>query len=284
MSTNVVSDSAFQAGSQARLTSDVVYVKLGGSIITDKRRARTARPQVIERLAREIARAISDGYADRLIIGHGSGSYGHWVAEPYGTREGVRTAEQWRGYAEVAAAAAELNGLVTEALLRAGVRVRTIRPSASARCADGVLAHLDIRPIGEALVQGQVPLVYGDVALDSVRGGTIVSTEDIFVYLADRFEPKRVFLAGEVAGVLRPDGSVVPHITPETFPNVRSLLTGAAGADVTGGMADKIARMVGLVAAHADTVVHVFSGAKPGLLYDSIRDPATSTGTRIAVD
>ena len=49
---------------------------------------------------------------------------------------------------------------------------------------------------------GSVPVVFGDVALDEVRGGTIISTEEIFAWLAVRLRPQRVILAGEVAGVL----------------------------------------------------------------------------------
>jgi len=276
------SDQAIQASVPRPASSDVVFVKLGGSVITDKRRARTARQEVIRRLAREIAEAVVDGCVGRLILGHGSGSYGHWVANQYGTREGVHTPAQWRGYTKVAAAAAELNRIVAEALREAGVPAKTIRPSASARCRDGTLAYLETGAISAALAQGLVPLVYGDVALDSVRGGTIVSTEDIFVYLADRFKPARILLAGEVAGVLRPDGGVIAYITPETFPGVASLLSGAAGIDVTGGMADKIARMVDLVGEHPHTQVHVLSGAIPGLLGDALRDPANPAGTRIS--
>jgi isopentenyl phosphate kinase len=276
------SDQADQASVPPQASSELVFVKLGGSVITDKRRARTARLEVIRRLAGEIAEAVADGYVGRLILGHGSGSYGHWVAKQYGTREGVHTPAQWRGYYKVAAAAADLNRIVAEALRQAGVPAKTIRPSASARCKDGMLAYLDTGPVSAALAQGLVPLVYGDVALDSVRGGTIVSTEDIFVYLADRFEPARILLAGEVAGVLRPDGGVIGCITPKTFPEVASLLSGAAGVDVTGGMADKVARMVELVDVHPRTQVHVLSGAIPELLGDALRDPSTPAGTRIS--
>jgi isopentenyl phosphate kinase len=194
----------------------------------------------------------------------------------------VRTEREWRGYAEVAAAAAQLNRLVTDQLIAARVPVQSFAPSASARCGDGVLTYLDVRPIGVALDHGIVPLVFGDVAIDEVLGGTIVSTEDLFVYLADHFRPARILLVGETDGVLRSDGDMIPFITPATFARLGHVLSRSGGVDVTGGMAQKIARMVELVEARPGTEVHILSGLRPGLLYSALLSPSVRAGTRIA--
>ena len=258
-----------------------IFLKLGGSLITDKMCAYTARHEVIARLAGEVRQALDTSPDLRLLIGHGSGSFGHWAASPYGTRQGVSTPAQWRGYAEVAAAAARLNRIVTDAFLQANVPVLSVQPSASARCQDGDLRHLDTRPIRAALAHGLVPLVYGDVALDSVRRGTIVSTEDIFVFLADELHPTRILLLGAVPGVLDSDGSVIPHITPADLPSLQITLNGSRGVDVTGGMADKVARMVELVQRDPDMCVHILTGTQPGLLTRALLDDTLSVGTRI---
>jgi isopentenyl phosphate kinase len=217
----------------------------------------------------------------QLLIGHGSGSFGHWAAKPYGTRQGVETAAQWRGYAEVAAAAARLNRIVADVFQEAGVPVLSVPPSASARCHDGVMAYMDTRPLCAALAHGLVPLVHGDVALDDVRGGTIMSTEDVFLYLAEELHPTRVLLLGQVAGVLDSGGVVIPHITPLDLPELRGALAGSAGVDVTGGMADKVARMVRLVQQHPEIDVRIFSGSEPGLLTRVLLDADARAGTRI---
>lgn len=259
----------------------VVFLKLGGSLITDKNRAYTARPRIIARLAREVRQALDAAPGLRLLVGHGSGSFGHWAAKPYGTQQGVHTPAQWRGYVEVAAAAARLNRIVTDAFLNAGVPVLSVQPSASARCRDGVLEHLDGYPIHAALAQGLVPLVYGDVALDEMRGGTIISTEDIFAFLADELHPSRILLLGETPGVLDADGFVVPHITPGDLPTLRAALTGSAGVDVTGGMAAKVAQMVELVQRHPEISAHILTGVKPGLLARILLNTDLHVGTRI---
>jgi isopentenyl phosphate kinase len=261
--------------------SVVVFLKLGGSLITDKYRAYTARHETITRLAGEVRQALDASPDLTLLIGHGSGSFGHWAARPHGTRQGVRTPAQWRGYAEVAAAAARLNRIVTDAFLEANVPVLSVQPSASARCHDGALRYLDTHPIQAALAQRLVPLIYGDVALDDVRGGTIISTEDVFTFLADELQPARILLLGAVPGVVGTGGTVIPRITPADFPSLQVALTGSAGVDVTGGMADKVARMVELVQHHPETCVHILTGTEPGLLTRMLLEDALSTGTRI---
>lgn len=257
------------------------FLKLGGSLITDKACAYTARQEVIGRLAEEVSQALDANPDLSLLVGHGSGSFGHWAAKLHGTRRGVRTSDEWRGYAQVGAAAARLNRIVTDAFLRAEVPVLSIQPSASARCHDGEVRHLELHPIRTALARDLVPLVYGDVALDDVRGGTIVSTEDLFVYLAGELRPSDVLLLGEVPGVMDIDGTVFPSIIPEDFPSLSETLSGSADVDVTGGMADKVARMVDLVQRCPRTTVHILTGAEPGLLTRALLDDQVSAGTRI---
>lgn len=220
----------------------------------------------------------------RLVLGHGSGSFGHAVASPYGTRQGVRSVESWRGFARVAAAAAHLNQIVTDLFIAEGVPVLSLPPSASARCEGGTLSYMDANALHAALRAGLVPLVYGDVAFDAAWGGTIVSTEDVFVYLAGELEPERILLAGLTPGVYAdgPDGSqIAPLITPATLADVAPALAGSHGADVTGGMADKVKRMLGLVRQHADLAVYIFSGLERDRVRRALLDPGAAAGTRI---
>jgi len=257
------------------------FLKLGGSIITDKSRPFTARHDVVARYAEEIGQALEANPGLRLLLGHGSGSFGHWAAKPYGTRHGVGTPEEWRGYAAVAGAAARLNRLVTDALLEADVPVLTIQPSASARCRDGLLYHLETHPLRAGLACGLNPLVYGDVALDDVRGGTIISTEEIFVYLARELKPARILLIGRAPGVLDEEGQVIPRIRPADLPHLQDALKGSAGVDVTGGMADKVTQMVHLAQQQEAVTIHILSCDSPGDLTRALLDPTIEIGTRI---
>ena len=270
------------------MSADLVFVKLGGSLITDKTRAETPRRDVIARLAGEVCRALEAQPGLPLLLGHGSGSFGHWQANRYGTREGVRGRGAWVGFARVSASAARLNQLVTETLIEAGVPVFAIRPSSSARCRDGALVHLDIHPIRRALDNGLVPLVHGDVGLDEVRGGTIISTEELMAFLAPELRPGRILLLGETPGVMKnsagvgePRRALFSRISPDTIEAVTGSLGGSHGPDVTGGMATKVHQMLDLVQSQPKLTVHILSGLDPGLLTRVLLDPDLPVGTRI---
>ena len=59
------------------------FLKLGGSLITDKSQPYTARLEVIDRLAQEILQARQENPGLLLLLGHGSGSFGHTPAHQY---------------------------------------------------------------------------------------------------------------------------------------------------------------------------------------------------------
>ena len=267
-----------------RVGQELVFVKLGGSVITDKTRPATPRHEAIDRLAAEITAARAACPDLQLLLGHGSGSYGHVAARRYGTHQGVRDAAGWRGFTEVAAAAARLNSLVTDALLSAGVPAWPVQPSASARCRQGELEWLDVAPLRDALTHGLVPLVYGDVALDETQGATIISTEQIFAYLARRLQPDRLILAVVVHGVFEadplkdPSAEAVPRISAENWSVVRSALGGSHATDVTGGMLAKVEQMVALAREMPGLAVHLLSGERPGALQDALCGPADEVG------
>ena len=263
---------------------DLVFLKLGGSLITDKTRVEQARPRTIRRLAREIKAARADRSDLRLVLGHGSGSFGHVAARRHGTRDGIKDAAGWIGYAEVAAAAARLNQIITDIFIEEQVPVISLPPSASARCEDGRLIYLDTFGLKAALRHNLVPLVQGDVALDGVRGATIVSTEDVFVYLANELQPRRVLLAGEVSGVYENaamTGRVIDIITPRNVGQYSSAFGGSHGTDVTGGMIGKVRQMLELVMQQPVIEVRIFSGAKPHQVQRLLVDESASIGTVI---
>ncbi|MCE7946276.1 MAG: uridylate kinase [Chloroflexi bacterium CFX4] len=247
----------------------LTFLKLGGSLITDKRGQQAYRPEIMARTAAEIADAYTP--AQPLLIGHGSGSFGHVTAQKYGTAQGVHTAADWEGFAAVSLVARRLNALVLEALCAAGLPVLGFQPSASARCEAGKLISMESALISLALSRRLVPLVHGDVAFDSLHGGTILSTEAIFFYLAERLQPARILLLGETEGVYDANGEVIPRITPHTFGEVAAALGGSGGTDVTGGMLAKVQAMLALIVRVAGLQVQIMSGTEAGQITAALR-------------
>lgn len=247
---------------------ELVFLKLGGSAITDKTREAAAREDVIRRIAREIKSAREANPTLRILLGHGSGSFGHFAAQRFGYGEHGN----WRAYAETGASAARLNRIVTDIFLAEGVPVVTMQPSASARCRDGELVDLAVEPIRTTLAHDLVPLVYGDVAFDETREMTILSTEMIFAYVAPMLKPSRIILASIVDGVFTADplqdasAQLIREITPANFPQIASQLRGSHGYDVTGGMIAKVKTMLALVEREPTIKIQLLSAVRAGVI------------------
>ena len=71
------------------MTKEIVFLKLGGSLITDKDKPYTPRLDKLANLSLEIKTVLDSIPELVLILGHGSGSFGHTAAKKHGTRDGV---------------------------------------------------------------------------------------------------------------------------------------------------------------------------------------------------
>lgn len=256
-----------------------IFLKLGGSLLTDKTGFEQIREDVLQRVASEIAAARHANPQLRLVLGHGSGSFGHTHASQHGTRTGVSTANGWAGFAAVSDSALRLNRIVVKALLQAGVPAVSLSPSASAVVEDGRVKYLATEPITAALNAGLVPVIHGDVAFDQVRGGTILSTEEVMGYLVGRLKPSSILLAGETRGVYDTAGEVIGRITPQNFDQIKAALGGSRGADVTGGMAAKVQDVLDLAVAQPGMQVRIFGGLEPGVIENLLINQNPSLGT-----
>jgi isopentenyl phosphate kinase len=248
----------------------VTLVKLGGSLITDKSKNATLRPDVLARLASEVRATLEQKPGLALLIGHGSGSFGHFEAKKYGTIQGVDTQEQWHGFARVATVASELNYHVAKALQDVYVPVFRVQSSASAMTQQGIIQEMAIQPILNALKYHLVPLVYGDVAFDSELGGTIISTETLFSYLVSQLPVKRILLLGEVDGVYDQQKHLIPYISPDNFSEIQAALGASEGVDVTGGMLSKVQAMLKLASQAPYPEIFILNGLIPNRLSDAL--------------
>ncbi|MGE5464821.1 MAG: isopentenyl phosphate kinase [Syntrophothermus sp.] len=261
---------------------ELVFLKLGGSLITDKMKPYTPLLDVMDDLARQIATSLRSQPDLRLVIGHGAGSFGHVAASEYKTRDGFPRATQlihrerdttedsyWKGFAEVWYQASSLNRYVMEALHKAGLRTIALPPSGSVIASDGQVAVWETTPIRMALAAGMVPVIFGDVVFDEVRGGTILSTENLFTFLVKALAPERVLLAGLEDAVWEDFPARtrrIERITPESFDHIKHGVGASTAADVTGGMEAKVKEMLELVLENPGLKVQIFSGTQSGNL------------------
>ncbi|MDI6825859.1 MAG: isopentenyl phosphate kinase [Candidatus Aenigmarchaeota archaeon] len=236
---------------------ELILVKLGGSVITDKSKPFTEDINTIKRLAKEIHEAREEKKF-KLIIGHGGGSYPHTYAEIFRTNEGVMNKRSYEGIAKVQDAASILNRIIVNQLINAGENAVSINPSSCTIAENGTIKRMFLEPIEKLLDFDMVPVPYGDVCLDSKKGCCILSTEGILSYLAKEFNKdkkykvSRVLLCGRVGGVFNdnpdenPDAELIPIITQKNIKKIESVLKGSSGIDVTGGMMHKVKMMLEL--------------------------------------
>jgi isopentenyl phosphate kinase len=247
----------------------LVFLKLGGSLITEKSGVHKPRIRVMRRLFRELGSILNDQPELRILLGHGSGSFGHIPAKKYGTIKGVRTSEEWQGFVEVWQEAQALNRIVMDEIKNAGLHAISFPPSATILSENSEIVRWEISQIQTALQQSILPVVFGDVIFDRKIGGTILSTENLFSYLALFLKPHRILLAGEEKGVwsnYEKKDFLVQTITPETSRKMPSQPQGSYKTDVTGGMKQKVEMMISLVNEHPEITVSIFSGLIPGEL------------------
>ena len=252
-------------------------VKLGGSVLTDKRRVTKLRPTALRNVAAEIAAA-----KDEVVVVHGAGSFGHVKAAKYRLHVGYLEDEQLPAVSEVQRDVRSLNLAVLDALRKAGANPVSLPPSAIARLDDGALASLDLDVFRRYMDLGFTPVTFGDVVLDARRWFSICSGDLLMLALAEAFHPESAIFVADVDGVYTADpkrsrsAKLLREIGPGSVSSIDT--SGSDAHDVTGGLAGKLDRMIA-VAKYADRCLLV-NGLKKGRLLAALRGGKV-VGTRV---
>jgi isopentenyl phosphate kinase len=246
----------------------LILIKLGGSLITDKAKPFSAKLNVINRLAKEI-HSVRKNTESIFIIGHGGGSYPHTPARKYKTHLGIINKGSYRGIAEVQDAAARLNRIVVSELIKAGENAMSLSPSSFMVGKSQRIEKAFMEPILYLLRDKILPVVYGDVLLDSEKGCMIASTEMILNYLAINlkkyFTIEKIVYLGNTNGVYDSSGNTIPKINGKNFEKFRKDISGSAGIDVTGGMLHKVEESLELAIKHK-IITFIINGQKERLM------------------
>lgn len=251
---------------------EVVLVKLGGSLITDKQSPDTLRRDLLGRLAQEIARVGREG-GERLVLGHGAGSFGHVAAAKYGLNRGRIEPRQLPGVSLTQERAASLHRAVIDSLLAAGALPFSLAPSSFLTAAAGRPRAARLEPLRRALGLGLLPVVFGDVVLDRRWGASICSTETLFLTFVGPLRRAgwrvgRAFWLGETEGVYDPQGATIARIRRSEIDSLLSTARPPRGTDVTGGMVHRLTT-AGQLAALGLTS-WILDGRAPGRLQKAL--------------
>ena len=247
--------------------SDLVIVKLGGSVITHKEQSP---PQTNQELLIRIAKELKV-HSGRLVIILGGGAHGHQAAHKFGFGDDTTPRRRLlEGVPEIRHNMTMLSNDVEEALSAEGIPAVVFSPFNNAKMQDGQLLEFPTHLIQHALDAGHVVVTHGDVCFDETRGASILSGETITVHLAKILKAKRILIGTNVDGVLEEDPNVNPdtqHIPIISSSNKEKVLhsAGPSGStDVTGGMNRKITELFELV--HEHSTIAIFNLKVPGRL------------------
>ena len=250
---------------------NLILIKLGGSVITDKKKDFTVREENILRLGRELKSALKVGKS-KVVIGHGAGSFAHVPAHKYQTKEGLIDKDSLYGMSLTEDAARKLNSIVLKDFLSLGLPAFSFSPASFLISDAKVYSKSYLDPIKKALQIGIIPVVYGDVILDKVQGCTIFSTESILSILARELKDEykiSIIYATDTNGVYDENKDSIKAITSKNFELVKKSIQGSGSTDVTGGMLHKVEEALGL-AKETGISTQIINGTKENELKKAI--------------
>jgi isopentenyl phosphate kinase len=220
--------------------------------LTDKARASTVRKDIVHMVAQQIANAKGGD----LVLVHGAGSFGHPQAAKY-LSKGRSVSDVWKTHRAVSS----LNTLFINELHSQSVPTLPIHPLDSITLDAGRIAHFDMTVLSLMLENGTIPVLHGDIVVDSADGFNILSGDQIITYLAQRMQPEKIGIGTDVDGILY-KGEKITHLNASEFENYRDDIVGSSVVDVTGGMLSKVSELVEI--AKAGIQSEIFNATREG--------------------
>lgn len=257
-----------------------VIVKLGGSIITDKR---SGKPIVRTRRVRRLAREVAHNRRTPLVLLYGAGSFGHPLAHTYRLSGRALSTDTLTGAAKTMSAVQKLGGALADLFLEEGVPVVPLQTSALVREQKGKLIITNYPLIEDILSHGGIPLFGGDVIIADRQRTAIVSADALAAELVRHFRSRHLLFATDVNGVYekfppRAHEQPLKVISRKDLQKMTAAqIIKKTTRDVTGAMAGKLGALLPL----RNCTVTIFNGLLQNTLAQALRGEAV--GTSIAV-
>jgi isopentenyl phosphate kinase len=229
-------------------------MKVGGSVCTAKSENKfEVRTEIIERIVNDI-KAARELKKFSLILVHGAGPFGHTNVVNYGINNGIHTEQHVKGFIKTHLDMAALNSHFLLAFEKAGVPAITIDPTACIIQKNKKIFVFDTRMIELlfAMNPNIVPIMHGDMVLDTKLKGSVISGDAIIPYLAKKLGAKKVLLGSDVAGIFTADpkkdanAKHIGLIDKKNFKKILKSVGESSSIDVTRGMKGKLENLKGL--------------------------------------
>ena len=225
----------------------MILIKLGGSVLTNKEKSYSFRTRIAKRLLKEIDKSS----IDKFIIIHGGGSFGHPGAKKYNLNDG-ETEPSAEGLSKVQLDMRRMNNHLLELMHNQGMWAVSIPGGLVTSFENGELNKINKQIFKNYLALEVIPVGFGDVTIDTEKGVTICSGDDLVLGLSS-IADKAVFVTN-VDGIYK-EREVVKIFEKEMYPLEENDFSVTSDAiDVTGGMNKKVEKMM-RISQNCDTYI-----------------------------
>ena len=192
-------------------TEDIVILKLGGSLLTDKSTPYKLREKVLKAVAVEIKECIELELIKSLVIVHGVGSFGHPPVLKYNLHKGFRNKDQLISMSKTQQIVNEFRKTIATTFLEEGIPINLMHASSMVVGDKMVITDYTFNSLKGFLSLGMVPLIGGDMMYDTSMGFSVCSGDQIAVVLSRVLHAKQLLFATDVPGVFSKDPKSGEH-------------------------------------------------------------------------
>lgn len=258
-----------------RKKSELILLKLGGSLLTDKDKPNSIRKDVVKSAIQQIINA-----DEKIILIHGGGSFGHPLAKKYSISEGINSniPNQILGLTETHHSMNTFNSYLVNLFLEKKTPILSIQASSIFLKDSQGISTSSIDVIETALDLNIIPILYGDIILDKQGSFSIISGDQIILELCkklERFNISKVIFTMETDGIYLNDDQSSENciLATECYSDdLENLNLANLGQkiDVTGGIKGKLNFIKKIC--DQNIPVQLINGLKDEYIYKSLKN------------
>ncbi|MFW9821752.1 MAG: isopentenyl phosphate kinase [Candidatus Thorarchaeota archaeon] len=255
--------------------TEIILLKLGGSLLTDKDKPKSIRKNIVESAVQQIIDANK-----KIVLIHGGGSFGHPLAKEFSISTGINLniPKQILGLTKTHQSMNSFNSYLIDKFLEYEFPVLSIQASSIfIKDTQGIsMSSIDI--IETSLDLNIMPILYGDIILDKSGSFSIISGDQIILELCRnlrRYCISKVIFTMEADGIYITDFqnsqnyALLPECYADDLDNLNLADLGQK-IDVTGGIKGKLDFIKKIC--HQNIPVQIINGLKEGYIYKSLKN------------
>jgi isopentenyl-diphosphate delta-isomerase len=172
-----------------KIKKEIILLKLGGSLLTDKNKPFSLREDVLESCLSQIIESQKS-----IILIHGGGSFGHPIAKKYQISQGLNDSikNQIIGLSKTHEAMNKFNSIIINKILDNGHSAISVQPSSIFVQDFNEIIFKSVDPIEKMLELGIIPVLYGDILMSWDSSFTILSGDKIILKLCEKIQNYKI--------------------------------------------------------------------------------------------